>query len=68
MNEELVKNVIKLKLDILDGFIERLPEEAKGTVRNIETCILRALHEATERYSVNGKREDGKTIKSISIE
>lgn len=45
MNEDLIKGLIKLKLDTVYAMVERLPEKEAQQVRTLGNVVLEALFE-----------------------
>lgn len=73
MHEEIIKEVLKLKLGAAETVIDLLPETVRGSVKNHQLKLFQIINEVTSEYledkkSVNNDKSNDKGIKSISIE
>lgn len=69
MSDDILKDLISLKLRIMDKMIDKLPEASRNAVKDMERSFLSALHEATREYSEEVKKvEESKGVVPISIE
>lgn len=69
MSDEILKDLISLKLKIVDRMIDKLPEPSRNVVKDMERSFLSALHEATEEYKQEEKKgKENKGVVPVSIE
>lgn len=50
MNEELLKRLLRWKLDLARGVVQRLPEPLQAQVRGFETQFLLTIAEVGKDY------------------
>lgn len=53
MNEELLKHMLNLKFSLARKVIEGLPGSLQKPVKDLETQIIRALHDVSKEYVEN---------------
>lgn len=68
MNEDLIKGLVKLKLELVDSILGRLPEKEAEQVRELGRLVLEALNEHSSASAGAKKTEDSNGIKKIDIE
>ncbi|SET17528.1 hypothetical protein SAMN05660297_01607 [Natronincola peptidivorans] len=68
-NEELLKNIIRVKLQTMDVVTDMLPKEIREPVEELQRKLIKTIHEATEEYVEKSDIEKKeKKIKTIEIE
>ncbi|MEI8217108.1 MAG: hypothetical protein WCF96_08405 [Eubacteriales bacterium] len=68
MNEDLIKRLVKIKLDLADSFIARLPEKEEKQLREIGHYVLEALNEQNNVSGNMKNTKESSNIKEINIE
>lgn len=69
MNEELIKNLLRLKLRTCNSVINKLPTGCKDPVKNFYLSLLKGISDVTGEFTSNETvTEDKKNIQSIIIE
>ncbi|HHV18044.1 MAG TPA: hypothetical protein GXZ27_04210 [Thermoanaerobacterales bacterium] len=68
-NEELLKNLLGLKLQTIDCMLELLPVEIQGHVKQVENRFITILHEITQEYLQKKEtNQEKKGLNSIPID
>lgn len=71
MTDDLLKNLIKTKLSLIDSSLSLLPDNTKYHIESLKQSLVKALNEATGEYlqthNEEGKKDD-KALKKVSIE
>lgn len=68
-NEELIKNLIRLKLQTIDGLLELLPGEMQGFAKEMEKDLISILNEVTTEFLQKETTEkEKKDLKPIAID
>ena len=67
MNEDLIKRLVKIKMDMFDSFIARLPEKEGKQLREIGQYVLEALNEHNDILGDMKDTKDISKIKEINI-
>jgi hypothetical protein len=69
MNKDLIKGLVKLKLEMMDSFVDQLPETEAEEVRKLGNVILEAVTEYSEhRADSSKKKHDDSQVKPITID
>lgn len=71
MNEELLKKILKLKLELAESVIETLPAPVKEPLKEWQRQVFQVLHDVSEEYlerSKEDKIQKSQTIKTIVVE
>ncbi|HEX9062594.1 MAG TPA: hypothetical protein VF941_20675 [Clostridia bacterium] len=69
MNRSILRDIIKLKMDISEGLLEHLPDVVKERVNSLQHNIMVNISEAANEYLDKNKPDgDNKNIKKVSIE
>lgn len=69
MNKNILRDIFKLKMEILEGIKEHLPPVAKERLDGLQRDFLVTFSEAVNEYLGKKKTdEDCKSIKNVSIE
>ncbi len=69
MNKDLVKGLVKLKLEMIDSFVDQLPENEAREVRKLGKVILEAATEHSEnRSDSRKKKQNDSQVKNITID
>jgi hypothetical protein len=71
MNKNILKDIFKLKIEIMDGITEYLPSIVKGRLYSLQEDLFVAFSEATNEYLEKKKPDDdsnNKHIKTVPIE
>lgn len=58
MNEELLKQLLKLKFSFAHKMVERLPDLVQKPVKDLETEMIRALYDVSKDYVEKGSNSD----------
>ncbi|HPD00743.1 MAG TPA: hypothetical protein PLA01_05270 [Acetivibrio sp.] len=67
MNDDILKNIVKTKLSLIDTFLGLLPGNIKSHVEDAKKSILEAACEYLQT-GVEEKKDNEKGITKISIE
>lgn len=69
MNKSIIKDIFKLKMEILEGITEHLPPGAKEKVNSLQRDFLTACSETINEHLEKKKPDnDSGGIKKVSIE
>ena len=69
MNKDLIKGLVKLKLEMMDSFVDQLPEKEAQEVRKLGNVILEAATEYSEnKPEFRKKKQDDSQVKPINID
>jgi hypothetical protein len=69
MNKNIIRDIFKLKMEILEGITEHLPSIAKERIDNFQHDIIMTISEVANEYLEKKKPDDeNKHIKKVSIE
>jgi len=69
MNKDIIKQIIKTKMDILDSITEHLPDKAKEKVSTMQHDFMTIIGEAANEYLEKKKPDnESKQIKKVSVE
>ena len=69
MDQELIKKIIQVKVEIADKVIDFLPEKAAHEVRNLGKIILSGLDESIKENEEERKTKNvGVGLKNVEIE
>ncbi len=69
MYEDLIRDMLKVKLKMADSAISLLPPEYRKRAVIFRKSVLRAVHQATKEYmEENTCEEEKKSVKTISID
>lgn len=68
-NEELLKNLLRLKMQTINALIELLPAEIQVHAKQAEDKFISTLHELTAEYLQKEEAEkEDKGLKPVVIE
>jgi hypothetical protein len=68
MNEELIKELVKTKLTILDSLIHLLPPTIQERAVGLQQSIFRVIREVVNEYDPNNTQSQNKEKELRSIE
>ncbi|HHU82378.1 MAG TPA: hypothetical protein GXZ26_05200 [Firmicutes bacterium] len=68
-NKELIKNLIRLKLQTIDGSLELLPGEMQGFAKEMEKDLISILNEVTAEFlQKEATEKEKKDLKPVAID
>lgn len=68
-NKELIKNLIRLKLQTIDGSLELLPGEMQGFAKEMEKDLISILNEVTAEFlQKKATEKEKKDLKPVAID
>lgn len=69
MNKDILKDIFRVKMELLEDITEHLPPAAKEKLGSIQRSLMAALSEATCEYLQKRKPDTGsKGITAVKIE
>lgn len=69
MNRNIIRNIFKLKMEIIGSITDHLPPNAKEKFDNIQQDLLVGISEAVNEYIGKKKKDDDSgSIKKVSID
>jgi len=69
MNEDLIKTILKKKLEIINCAEKLLPESIRTNFDNFKCCFLKAVNEVTAEYSEPSPTKKHETVlKNITVD
>lgn len=69
MNKDIIKQIIKTKMDILYSITEHLPGDAKEKVSSMQNDFMTIIGEAANEYLEKKKPDnENKQIKKVPVE
>jgi hypothetical protein len=69
MNHNIIRDVINLKMEIIDEVSRRLPAGAKEKIERLEYDFMAALSEVSKEYLEKTKRpEEKQEMKKVTID
>lgn len=68
MNESIIKDLISIKLKMVDALVDKLPQELGNDVRRFQRNVMEALNEVSKEYLENKTVEKhGEKLKNVEI-
>ena len=68
-NKELIKNLIRLKLQTIVGSLELLPGEMQGFAKEMEKDLISILNEVTAEFlQKEATEKEKKDLKPVAID
>lgn len=68
VNEELIRTIVRLKLDLLHSVLDRLPAEEAEKLKRIGMAIYQEVGTYYDAQAPCNRRESSSEIKEIVIE